>query len=82
MTLLRSIAGTGTERGLQMRVLLRRFFRQDAGAVSVDLVVLTAACVGLSVAVLSTLNNQFSNVGDQVGVQVAATPLGTDGDTE
>ena len=39
-----------------MRRNLSRFFKDEAGAVTVDWVVLTAAIVGLGVAVISTVS--------------------------
>ncbi|MEM6277378.1 MAG: hypothetical protein AAF714_10560 [Pseudomonadota bacterium] len=45
---------------------LRAFLDDDHGAITVDWVVLTAAIVGLGIAVVAVLANGTSNVGDTV----------------
>ena len=40
-----------------MRVIVKNFFASESGAVTVDWVVLTAAIVGLGVAVVTTVAN-------------------------
>lgn len=49
---------------MSAKKLLTRFARDECGAVSVDWVVLAAACVGLGIGVVSTVqsgSNDFAN---------------------
>lgn len=47
-------------------ISISRFFRSEDGAVTVDWVVLTAAIVGLSVAVFTVITRDSVQVGGQV----------------
>ncbi|SEK19378.1 hypothetical protein [Pacificibacter marinus] len=46
--------------------LYKNFNEDEAGAVTVDWVVLTAAIVGLAVAVLATVSTGTKNLGNQI----------------
>lgn len=55
-----------------MRACIKHFFADEAGAVTVDWVVLTAAVVGLGFAVISLMANGTSTVADHLSSEVAA----------
>jgi len=61
-----------------MRGSLARFFSHSSGAVSAEMVVLAAACVGLTMAVLATISERADDLGDQVGQVVAETIVAGD----
>lgn len=63
-----------------MRGSLARFFIHSSGAVSVEMTVVTAACVGLTVAALATISQRTDGLGDQVGQLVEATIVTGNGD--
>ena len=48
----------------------------EYGAVSVDWVVLTAALVGLAIAVITIFGNSTTNVGDVVGTRLTDMGVG------
>ena len=52
--------------------VLSMFIWDEDGAVTVDWVVLTAAIVGLGIAVITTIGNGALNKSTGLGVQVAA----------
>lgn len=56
--------------------LLKGFKNDESGAVTVDWVVLTAAIVGLSVAVIASLNNGTTNLSSNMSNAIAAMPVG------
>ncbi|WP_172296459.1 Flp family type IVb pilin [Pseudoruegeria sp. HB172150] len=52
---------------MKLFTLIKRFDNDDDGAVTVDWVVLTAAIVGLGIAVLSTVGGATSDYADTIG---------------
>jgi Flp pilus assembly pilin Flp len=60
-----------------MRVHMKKFLASESGAVTVDWVVLTAAIVGLGVAVVSTVANgaldHSTGLGNHMGTRAVTT---------
>ncbi len=54
-----------------MREVVKKFNEEDDGAVTVDWVVLTAAIVGLGIAVVAALASSTSNVATNISSEVA-----------
>jgi len=52
---------------MTLKTLIKRFERDEDGAVTVDWVVLTAAIVGLGIAVLTTVGGATDDYGGTVG---------------
>ena len=57
--------------------LAKRFKRDEDGAVTVDWVVLTAAIVGLGIAVLASVRGATENVTNRIASQLTDTPVTT-----
>ncbi len=57
--------------------LINRFKRDEDGAVTVDWVVLTAAIVGLGIAVLTTVGGATSDYGTLIGDEMTAQGIKT-----
>ena len=57
--------------------LAKRFKRDEDGAVTVDWVVLTAAIVGLGIAVLASVRGATSNVTAKISSQLESTTIST-----
>ena len=57
--------------------LIRRFDREEAGAVTVDWVVLTAAIVGLGIAVLTTVGGATDDYGQTIGSHLSSQGIKT-----
>ncbi|PZX19684.1 hypothetical protein LX81_00141 [Palleronia aestuarii] len=60
--------------------LARNFRRDEDGAVTVDWVVLTAAIVGLGIAVLASVRTGVTNLGTDIGASLtdaSVAPIGT-----
>lgn len=55
-----------------MRVTFSRFINSEDGAVTVDWVVLTAAIVGLGIAVIGTVSNGALNNADGLGAHLSS----------
>ena len=55
---------------MRMLETLRRFRDEEDGAVTVDGVVLTAAVVGLSIAVFGSIHDAVVAVGDAIAAQI------------
>ncbi len=55
-----------------MNSVIRKFFRSDDGAVTVDWVVLTAGIVGLAVGVIAIMGNGPVNIGQAISSQLAS----------
>ena len=55
--------------------MIKNFRNDESGAVTVDWVVLTAAIVGLGIAVLTSVGGSVNTLGDAVAAEV--TPAGT-----
>ena len=63
-----------------MRARFRRFLSDELGATTVDWVVLSAACIGLALTMMSTMNGSTSSVASALGTSlgsVTVAPLGT-----
>ncbi len=58
-----------------MRNLVKKFGRDENGAVTVDWVVLTAAIVGLGIAVISTVAQGALNQSTGVGAYIASQDI-------
>ena len=56
---------------------LKTFRADEDGAVTVDWVVLTAAIVGLGIAVMTTVGRSTVSVGDKIGVSLSAMSVAT-----
>ena len=57
--------------------ILNNFRNDEDGAVTVDWVVLTAAIVGLGIAVLTTVGTGVNELGEDIGESVSSTAVGT-----
>ena len=62
-----------------MMDLVRWFSHDESGAVTVDWVILTAACVGLALMVGTTLTTQIGNVADDISEDMVSTINGDGG---
>ena len=60
-----------------MKLKMKQFFAEEAGAVTVDWVVLTAAIVGLGVAVITTVAGGASDYATGVGGFLSAQSVTT-----
>jgi Flp pilus assembly pilin Flp len=59
------------EEGHQMLNYIKNFRNDEDGAVTVDWVVLTAAIVGLGIAVLTTVGDQTAAIGDNIQTELS-----------
>ncbi|MCP3972762.1 MAG: hypothetical protein GY717_21065 [Rhodobacteraceae bacterium] len=57
--------------------LIKNFHRDEDGAVTVDWVVLTAAIVGLGIAVLTTVGGATDDYADQIGSHLSSQGVKT-----
>jgi len=57
--------------------LARRFGRDESGAVTVDWVVLTAAIVGLGIAVLATVSDGVENLSGDIDTTLSTQGIST-----
>ena len=57
--------------------ITKRFKDDEDGAVTVDWVVLTAAIVGLGVAVLASVRTATVSLGDRISQEIEAQVVGT-----
>lgn len=55
---------------------IKRFFRRDDGAVTVDWVVLTAAVVALTGVAITSLQDASGGLGNNVGTHLTDTVVG------
>ena len=62
-----------------MRACLRTFWKGESGAVTVDWVVLTAAIVGLGIAVITTVGQGALNTSTGVGAVLENKEVGYSG---
>jgi Flp pilus assembly pilin Flp len=60
-----------------MQILLARFAKNEDGAVTVDWVVLTAAIVGLGIAVITTVSNGALSYSSGIGAHLSAQSVTT-----
>ena len=58
--------------------LIKNFRNDDSGAVTVDWVVLTAAMVGLGIAVVATVGGGVSGMGTTISTALSGAAIGTD----
>lgn len=56
---------------MQIFNLIKKFHQDESGAVTVDWVVLTAAVVGLGIAVLSTVKGGVDALGSKISTELA-----------
>jgi len=56
---------------------IKNFRNDEDGAVTVDWVVLTAAIVGLGIAVLTSVGNGTTALGDRISSQLSAQTIAT-----
>ncbi len=56
---------------------IKNFRRDEDGAVTVDWVVLTAAIVGLGIAVLTSVGQGTTALGDKISSQLSAQTIAT-----
>jgi len=59
--------------------LIKRFHNDESGAVTVDWVVLTAAIVGLGIAVVASVSGGVRGLGTAVATSVGTATVSTDG---
>jgi len=57
--------------------LFNRFYKDESGAVTVDWVVLTAAIVGLGIAVLTSVGNGTTSLADKISGDLASMTIAT-----
>jgi len=57
--------------------LAQNFKRDEDGAVTVDWVVLTAAIVGLGIAVLTSVSGGTTSLADKISSELAGTTIST-----
>ncbi len=62
---------------MKLITLLKTFQRDEDGAVTVDWVVLTAAIVGLGIAVLTTVGDATDDYADDIGAHLSAQGIKT-----
>ena len=55
-----------------MKMLFERFLKDESGAVTVDWVVLTAAIVGIGIAVFAAVRGELINVANDIGDDMAS----------
>ena len=60
-------------------VKIKNFTADESGAVTVDWVVLTAAIVGLGIAVIAAVSNGVESLGDRISEAVSTQPIGPTG---
>ena len=60
-----------------MRKLIKRFAAEDAGAVTVDWVVLTASIVALGVMVVTSITGNMGSVGAKVNTFMSSQSIST-----
>lgn len=59
--------------------LIKRFRKDEDGAVTVDWVVLTAAIVGLGIVVMQTVTPGVTGLASQISAAVSTQPVGVGG---
>ncbi len=59
-----------------MNIFLYQFIHSERGAVTVDWVVLTAAIIGLSVAIMTTIGNPVLDKSTGIGATIKTRTLG------
>lgn len=64
---------------MKLTKLAMNFVRDEDGAVTVDWVVLTAAIVGLGIAVLTSVSSGTTSLADKISSNLAAKEVGIPG---
>ncbi len=59
--------------------ITKRFKKDEDGAVTVDWVVLTAAIVGLGIAVVASVRTATSDLGNRISDAICSTEVDNDG---
>ncbi|BAQ68940.1 hypothetical protein NHU_01785 [Rhodovulum sulfidophilum] len=59
--------------------IVKTFAKSDSGAVTVDWVVLTAAIVGLGIAVLTTVRDGVNDLGDNISDSLSDATVASPG---
>ncbi len=62
---------------MKLLKLAQNFKRNEDGAVTVDWVVLTAAIVGLGIAVLTSVSGGTTSLADKISSELAGTTIST-----
>ncbi len=62
---------------MKLLMLAQNFKRDEDGAVTVDWVVLTAAIVGLGIAVLTSVSGGTTSLADKISSELAGTTIST-----
>ncbi|WFE73829.1 Flp family type IVb pilin [Roseinatronobacter sp. S2] len=57
---------------------IKNFAADESGAVTVDWVVLTAAIVGLGIAVIASVSGGVNNLAERISTAVSTTEIGVD----
>ncbi|MCY4336745.1 MAG: pilus assembly protein [Litoreibacter sp.] len=60
-----------------MTKLFKNFFADESGAVTVDWVVLTAAIVGLGIAVMASVSDGLENLSGDIDTQLSSQGIST-----
>ncbi len=60
-----------------MNKMINNFFADESGAVTVDWVVLTAAIVGLGIAVLAAVSSGVSDLSTDIDTQLSGQAIST-----
>ena len=60
-------------------VKIKNFTADESGAVTVDWVVLTAAIVGLGIAVIAAVSTGVGELGERISSAVSSQPIGVGG---
>jgi Flp pilus assembly pilin Flp len=63
---------------MELIKLVKTFKNDESGAVTVDWVVLTAAIVGLGIAVMTAISSQIGSVTDSINADLSAAPGAAD----
>ncbi len=61
---------------MQFINLIKNFHNDESGAVTVDWVVLTAAIVGLGLAVVASVSSGVNSLGESISTAVSTTTVG------
>lgn len=62
---------------MKLFTLINNFRNDESGAVTVDWVVLTAAIVGLGIAVISTVGGGINKMGTTIATALSGATIGT-----
>ncbi len=61
---------------MKLNTLIKNFVADESGAVTVDWVVLTAAIVGLGIAVIASVSSGVNTLGTNISTEVSAVTVG------